>query len=73
MQATMLIERLTNAHAFVDANKRTAWVCCVTYLELNGFVITRIEDADVVDFMVSIANNAISFEGIARWLATRFA
>lgn len=48
-------------------------MCSVTYLELNGFVITRIEDADVVDFMVSIANNAISFEGIAHWLATRFA
>lgn len=48
-------------------------MCSVTYLELNGFVITRIEGADVVDFMVSIANNAISFEGIARWLATRFA
>lgn len=73
LQAAMLIERITNAHAFVDANKRTAWVCGVTYLELNGFIITRVKDTDVVDFMVEIANNAISIEEIARWLATRFA
>ncbi|MFH0411347.1 type II toxin-antitoxin system death-on-curing family toxin [Corynebacterium sp. L4756] len=71
-QAAMLIERVANAHAFVDANKRTAWVCGVAYLEHHGFIIARVSDSEVVDLMVSIANNEAEVEEIASWLADRF-
>ena len=27
------------AHAFIDGNKRTALIACVTFLELNGFTL----------------------------------
>lgn len=71
-QAAMLIERLANAHAFIDANKRTAWICGVTYLDMKGFIVTRAPDSDVVDLMVDVANNQLEWEGIAVWLAHRF-
>lgn len=30
LQGAMLIERVANAQAFIDANKRTAWVCGIS-------------------------------------------
>ena len=71
-QAAMLIERVANAHAFVDANKRTAWVCGVAYLEHHGFIIAQVSDSEVVDLMVSIANNETEVDESASWLADRF-
>lgn|SRR5699024_4209335 len=73
LRGAMLIERVANAHAFIDANKRTAWVCGVSYLEEHGFIIARVPDNAVVDLMVDVANNAIVTDGIAVWLAARFA
>lgn len=72
LQGAMLIERVANAHAFIDANKRTAWVCGLAYLEDNGFIIERQPDTEVVDLMVDVANDAIDHNGIALWLAARF-
>lgn len=72
-RTAMLIERVTNAHAFVDANKRTAWLCGVAYLELNGFVVSRSDDLEVADFMEDVANNEMNLNEIASWLASRFA
>ncbi|PPI50204.1 type II toxin-antitoxin system death-on-curing family toxin [Rathayibacter tritici] len=42
-QASVLLHGITQAHAFLDANKRTAWVASITFLELNG---VRIIDLD---------------------------
>ncbi|HAT1504287.1 Fic family protein [Corynebacterium striatum] len=70
-RAAMLIEHLTNAHAFIDGNKRTAWICGVVYLEECGFLLQHIEDEEVSDFMVEVALNRMSIEEIGLWLAGR--
>ena len=36
-RAAALLHYLAKAHAFVDGNKRIAWVCASTYLEIEGF------------------------------------
>ena len=54
-------------HPFVDGNKRTAWVVCATFMELNGRRVTA-EQADVVETMLAVAAGEISHEELADWL-----
>jgi death-on-curing protein len=54
-------------HPFVDGNKRTAWVVCAVFLELNGKRVTAAQ-ADVVEAMLAVASGAIKEEEFAFWL-----
>ena len=72
-RAAVLVERIANVHAFLDGNKRTAWMCGVVYLEQCGFNLEDVEDDDVVELMVSVAENRISVEAIAMWFAQHLA
>lgn len=54
-------------HPFIDGNKRTAWVLCAVFLELNGISVEA-DQAEVVRFMFGIAAGAISEEEFVRWL-----
>lgn len=72
-RAAILLERIANAHAFLDGNKRTAWVCGVVYLEQCGFILEYMEDDEVVEFMVDVTENRMSTEAIALWLADHLA
>jgi death-on-curing protein len=54
-------------HAFNDANKRTAWSCCVLFLKVNGIAL-RIEAAEVVEQMVALAQGHVSEADFAAWL-----
>lgn len=58
---------LAKNHAFVDGNKRTAWVVCATFLEVNGRHVTATQ-ADVVTTMLGVADSSISEETFAVWL-----
>lgn len=31
---------LATAHGYVDGNKRTAWMACVAFLDLNGYAVS---------------------------------
>jgi death-on-curing protein len=55
-------------HAFVDGNKRTAWVVCATFLELNGKRVTA-DQADVVAIMLGVAEGKMSEMKLATWLS----
>ncbi len=54
-------------HAFVGGNKRTAWVVCALFLELNGTSVLK-DQADVVRVMIGIANSTITEEEVVFWL-----
>lgn len=58
---------IAKAHAFVDGNKRTAFVTAVTFLGLNkvGFSAPAIE---VVRSMEDLASDGLSEDGFAVWL-----
>jgi death-on-curing protein len=58
---------LAKNHAFVDGNKRTAFVALELFLELNGFVLTA-DDRQCVMIMLSIASGAFSEEELADWI-----
>ena len=54
-------------HPFVDGNKRTAWVLCATFLELNGRRVTAAQTA-VLETMMRVAAGSVSDEAMALWL-----
>lgn len=61
---------LARNHAFVDGNKRTAFVACELFLALNGHVLVA-DDADCVLTMLSLAAGDIDEDTFAQWLRDR--
>jgi death on curing protein len=61
---------LTKAHAFVDANKRTAWDTARAFLRLNGFTL-RFEKTSAVLLMVAIADDKTDQRAVAAWFRDR--
>ena len=59
---------ISKAHAFVDGNKRTAFVSGATFLRLNGWHFAT-EPAEGVELMEGLAFDAITEEKFEIWLA----
>lgn len=57
-------------HAFLDGNKRTAWIVCALFLELNS-VLVKADQVKVVQMMVAAASGEIEEEHFAAWLAEK--
>jgi death-on-curing protein len=57
-------------HAFVDGNKRTAYVVCRTFLLINGFDIVATADEKHRAF-ISVAEGSMSDEALAAWIRER--
>lgn len=58
---------IAKAHAFMDGNKRTAFVTAATFLRLNGSHL-RPDPGDGVRMMEDLAATVLSEEGFAAWL-----
>lgn len=58
---------LAKNHAFLDGNKRVAFVATNVFLILNGFEIEAAEPA-VVDTMLRVADGRMSREKFAAWI-----
>lgn len=59
---------IAKAHAFVDGNKRTAFVTAATFLRLNGHAL-RPDPFDGVRAMEALASGEMSEAAFAEWLA----
>lgn len=60
---------IAKAHAFVDGNKRTAFVAAFTFLRLNGFGF-RPDPATGVRMMEDLAADLVTEPEFAKWLRT---
>ena len=58
---------ISKAHAFVDGNKRTAFVTALTFLRLNGFHF-RPDPVEGVRMMEGLAAGEVSETAFATWL-----
>ncbi len=58
---------VAKAHAFIDGNKRTAFVTAFTFLRLNGIEI-RPDPKVGVRMMEDLASDQLSEESFAAWL-----
>jgi death-on-curing protein len=53
-------------HAFLDGNKRTAWVVAEVFLLKNGQELTA-NDHDGVEVMLAVADGSMSEPKLAAW------
>jgi death-on-curing protein len=58
---------LAKNHAFVDGNKRIAFIAAATFLKLNGQQLLA-EQAAATLVMLSVASGAFSEEELAGWI-----
>ena len=58
---------IAKAHAFVDGNKRTAFVAALTFLRVHGYAFRPNPD-DGVQMMEDLASDQISETAFAEWL-----
>lgn len=56
-------------HAFLDGNKRTAWVVAETFLLKNGYELIA-RDQDGVTTMLAVADGSMPEQEFAIWLRT---
>ena len=61
---------ICKAHAFVDGNKRTAFVTALTFLRLNGYGF-RPPPVEGVRIMEDLASGEVSEADFAGWLANQ--
>lgn len=58
---------LCKNHPFVDGNKRTAFVACVSFLQMNGWEM-QAPDETAWEQIVAIAENRLDKVGMEAWL-----
>ncbi len=68
--AAALAHGLARNHPFVDGNKRTAAVCCETFVELNGATIEA-DDAELFGQYLPLAEGKLAERDFAAWLRAR--
>ncbi len=54
-------------HAFVDGNKRTAWVVAEVFLLKNGYELTA-GDREGVEVMLAVADGSMPESKLAAWI-----
>lgn len=59
---------VSKAHAFVDGNKRTAFVTALTFLRLNGYSF-RPAPLEGVRMMEDLASGHVNEADFAKWLS----
>lgn len=59
-------------HAFIDGNKRTAYVVCRTFLVLNGFDMTA-PALERYEMFLKLAEGSVSETELATWLKSNTA
>ena len=65
--ATAYASRIAKNHAFVDGNKRTAWLTCYLFPRLNGYAV-HLPEAEVVLMVNGLAEGSISEDVFSAWL-----
>lgn len=58
---------LARNHAFVDGNKRIAFLAMVTFLGLNDIDFV-VPETEAVAIMLAVAADEIDEDGLARWI-----
>ncbi|QQD16660.1 type II toxin-antitoxin system death-on-curing family toxin [Spongiibacter nanhainus] len=67
--AAVLLTSTIKAHAFLNGNKRTAFVSAVVFLRINGY---RFDPplSETLTFCKGIAEDQINMSQVAYWIAT---
>ena len=66
-KAAAYLFHIISNHPFIDANKRTGFMACVLFLDLNG-VSLEFDEKSICDFVVEIANGKHNKKQISEFL-----
>lgn len=66
--AAAYLFHLCKNHAFIDGNKRIAWVSAVFFMRVNGWSVLAGE-AEAVDVVLRVATDQMDKPAVAAWLA----
>ncbi len=75
-QAAVICHGIVTNHAFVDGNKRAAWIASVTFLELNGYALPDGHDEAFADLIIALyeqEDHSGVLDQITDWLRTHVA
>ncbi len=71
MKAAVLCTRIARNHPLPDGNKRLAWICLVTFCDLNGYELFVAKE-EAVRTVVGVAAGEMSEDDLCEWIS-RFA
>ncbi|SDO37811.1 type II toxin-antitoxin system death-on-curing family toxin [Geodermatophilus sp. DSM 45219] len=70
-KAAVLLRGVVAAHAFMDGNKRTAWIACVVFLDHSGLRVHDMAAGESGQFVLDVESGVLTVEGAALWLLDR--
>ena len=65
--AATLADGIAQNHAFLDGNKRTAFLCCVRFLERNGIEFQP-DVAEAAEIFRDLAAHLVDVNQVAQWI-----
>lgn len=68
LKAAVYMHGLATAHAFNDANKRTAVVVCAVFLNINGFPLNADANDELFSVALRVATKKMDLYDLADWL-----
>ena len=58
-------------HPFLDGNKRTAAAAALTFLYLNGYLVTERHSEELADLVLALLRREVDREDVGRWFRDR--
>ena len=68
MKAAVLCTRIARNHPLPDGNKRLAWICLVTFCDVNGYELFVAKE-EAVRNVVAIAAGELSEDDLCEWIS----
>jgi death-on-curing protein len=69
MKAAVLCTRIARNHPLPDGNKRLAWICLVTFCDVNGYELFVAKE-EAVRTVFAVAAGEISEDELSLWIRT---
>jgi death-on-curing protein len=68
MKAAVLCTRIARNHPLPDGNKRLAWICLVTFCDVNGYELFVAKE-EAVRTVVAVAAGDLSEDDLCEWIS----
>ena len=68
MKAVVLCTRIARNHPLPDGNKRLAWICLVTFCDVNGYELFVAKE-EAVRTVVAVAAGELSEDDLSEWIS----
>ena len=68
MKAAVLCTRIARNHPLPDGNKRLAWICLVTFCDVNGYELFVAKE-EAVRTVVAVAAGELSEDELSEWIS----